>query len=195
MNNLWGGMILVGIVYAAFHNGFGVVTQAALESGKEAVDLALAMAGVMAMWTGLMEIAQETGLLKAVTGRIRPLIRWLFPSLERESRAGELIATNFIANVFGLGWAATPAGLEAMQELKLLSTEKEGVASREMCTFLVLNISSLQLVPVNMIAYRSQYGSVNPAIIVGPGILATLVSTMVAVVLCRIMNCVDTGRG
>jgi spore maturation protein A len=195
MNYLWGGMILIGIVYAAFHGGFGDLTQAALDSGKEAVDLALAMAGVMAMWTGLMEIAQETGLLRAMTNRIRPLIHWLFPSLKRESKAGELIATNFIANVFGLGWAATPAGLEAMQELKLLSKEKEGVASGEMCTFLVLNISSLQLIPVNMIAYRSQYGSVNPALIVGPGILATTVSTIVAILLCQVMNLVDTGRG
>jgi spore maturation protein A len=191
MNYLWGAMILIGIVFSAFHGELGMVTQAALDSGKEAVDLALSMAGIMAMWTGLMEIARETKLLQAMSNRMAPLIHWLFPSLCRGSRAAELIATNFIANIFGLGWAATPAGLEAMQELKLISTEKEGTASREMCTFLLLNISSLQLIPVNMIAYRSQYGSANPALIVGPGILATTVSTVVAVVLCRIMNRLD----
>jgi spore maturation protein A len=181
-------MILVGITFSAFHGGLGTVTQAALDSGKEAVDLALSMAGVIAMWTGLMEIASETRMLKALSGCLAPVIRWLFPSLRKDSRAMELIATNFVANIFGLGWAATPAGLEAMQELKLISAEKEGTASPEMCTFLVLNISSLQLIPVNMIAYRSQYGSVNPALIVGPGILATMVSTFVAVLLCQIMN-------
>ena len=187
MNYLWGGMIVIGVIFGALHGGFGLITEAAVDSAKEAVNLAIAMAGVVAMWSGLMEIAQETGMLAACTKRLRPLLKFLFPGLQQESRANELIATNFIANIFGLGWAATPAGLEAMQELKLLSGEKRGIASREMCTFLVLNISSLQLIPVNMIAYRSQYGSVNPAAIVGPGIVATLVSTLTAVILCKIM--------
>lgn len=187
MNYLWGGMIVIGVIFGALHGGFGSITEAAVDSAKEAVNLAIAMAGVVAMWSGLMEIAQETGMLAACTRRLRPLLKFLFPGLPGESHANELIATNFIANIFGLGWAATPAGLEAMQELKLLSGEKKGVASREMCTFLVLNISSLQLIPVNMIAYRSQYGSVNPAAIVGPGIVATLVSTLTAVILCKMM--------
>ena len=187
MNYLWGGMIVIGIIFGAFHGGFGLITTAAVDSAKEAVSLAIAMAGVVAMWTGLMEIAQETGLLKACAKRLRPLLRFLFPGLPKESRANELIATNFIANIFGLGWAATPAGLEAMQELKLLSGERKGVASREMCTFLVINISSLQLIPVNMIAYRSQYGSLKPAAIIAPAILATTISTVVGVIFALIM--------
>ena len=187
MNYLWGGMIVIGVIFGALHGGFGLITEAAVSSSKEAVNLTIAMAGVIAMWTGLMEIAQETGILAACTKKLRPLLKLLFPGLPQESRANELIATNFIANIFGLGWAATPAGLEAMQELQLLSGEKKGVASREMCTFLVLNISSLQLIPVNMIAYRSQYGSVNPAAIVGPGIVATFVSTLTALILCKVM--------
>lgn len=188
MNYLWGGMIIIGVLFGAFHGGFGQITEAAVDSAKEAVNLAITMAGVIAMWTGLMEIAEQTGILAGCAKKLRPLLKFLFPDLPQESRASELIATNFMANVFGLGWAATPAGLEAMQELQMLSGEKKGVASREMCTFLVLNISSLQLIPVNMIAYRSQYGSVNPAAIVGPGIVATFVSTLVAVVLCKVMN-------
>ena len=188
MNYLWGGMIVIGVIFGALHGGFGMITEAAVNAAKEAVNLAIAMAGVVAMWSGLMEIAQETGMLASCTKKLRPLLKFLFPGLPQESRANELIATNFIANIFGLGWAATPAGLEAMQELKMLSGEKNGVASREMCTFLVLNISSLQLIPVNMIAYRSQYGSVNPAAIVGPGIVATLVSTLTAVILCKIIG-------
>ena len=187
MNYIWGGVIVIGVIFGAVHGGFGLITEAAVSSSKEAVNLAIAMAGVIAMWTGLMEIAQETGILAACTKKLRPLLKLLFPGLPQESRANELIATNFIANIFGLGWAATPAGLEAMQELQLLSGEKKGVASREMCTFLVLNISSLQLIPVNMIAYRSQYGSVNPAAIVGPGIVATFVSTLTALILCKVM--------
>lgn len=212
MNYLWGGMIVIGIIFGAFHGGFGQITEAAVDSAKEAVSLAVTMAGVIAMWTGLMEIAEQTGIVRGCAGRLRPLLKFLFPSLPADSRAGELIATNFMANIFGLGWAATPAGLEAMEELERLEDKKragapslarerkgrkagrdagaavpKGVASREMCTFLVLNISSLQLIPVNMIAYRSQYGSVNPAAIVGPGIVATAVSTLVAVVCCKVM--------
>ena len=194
MNYLWGGMIVIGVIFGALHGGFGLITEAAVNAAKEAVNLAIAMAGVVAMWSGLMEIAQETGMLASCTKKLRPLLKFLFPGLPQESRANELIATNFIANIFGLGWAATPVGLEAMQELKMLSGEKNGVASREMCTFLVLNISSLQLIPVNMIAYRSQYGSVNPAAIVGPGIVATLVSTLTAVILCKVM-CAGKNHG
>lgn len=187
MNYLWGGMIVIGVIFSALHGGFGLITEAAVSSAKEAVNLAIAMTGVVAMWTGLMEIAKEAGMLAYCAKKMRPFLKFLFPRLPRESRANELIATNFIANIFGLGWAATPAGLEAMQELKLFSSEKPGVASLEMCTFLVLNISSLQLIPVNMIAYRSQYGSVNPTAVVGPGIVATFVSTLTAVILCKIM--------
>lgn len=187
MNYLWGGMIVIGVIFGALHGGFGQITEAAVDSAKEAVSLAIAMAGVVAMWSGLMEIAQQTGLLGACAKKLRPLLKFLFPDLPKESRANELIATNFIANIFGLGWAATPAGLEAMQELKLLSGKNTDTASREMCTFLLLNVSSLQLIPVNMIAYRSQYGSVNPAAIVGPGIVATMVSTLAAVILCKVM--------
>ena len=182
MNYLWGGMIVIGVIFGALHGGFGLITDAAVDSAKEAVNIAIAMAGVVATWPGLMETAQETGMLSVCTKKLRPLLKFLVPGLPQERRANELIATNFIANIFGLGWAATPAGLEAMQELKLLSGEKTGVASREMCTFLVLNISSLQLIPVNIIAYRSQYGSVSPTSIIGMGLIATIVSTTAGVI-------------
>lgn len=111
--------------------------------------------------------------------------------------AREYITTNVIANIFGLGWAATPAGLKAMEALSDLEEErrktgqqarKKGTASNEMCTFLVLNIASLQLIPVNIIAYRSQYGSVNPAAILAPSLVATLISAVVAVVFCKLMD-------
>ena len=98
MNYLWGGMIVIGVIFGAVHGGFGLITEAAVSSSKEAVNLAIAMAGVIAMWTGLMEIAQETGILAACTKKLRPLLKLLFPGLPQESHANELIATNFIAN-------------------------------------------------------------------------------------------------
>ena len=155
--------------------------------------------GVMSLWVGLMEIAEKAGLIQSASRRIRPLIRFLFPNLPVGHPAEEHITTNLIANVLGLGWAATPAGLRAMEELGRLEEDrrsgrqpgpiqKRGVASNEMCTFLIINISSLQLIPVNVIAYRSQYGSVNPAAIVGAGIIATSISTLAALLYCKIMD-------
>lgn len=188
-------MILVGIVYGAFTGRMQEVTDAALASSKEAVMLCITMVGVMALWVGIMEIAKEAGMIQGLTRKVRPLIRFLFPGIPADHPANEYISTNFIANFLGLGWAATPAGLKAMEMLGELNQEEcqryggsPSTASNEMCTFLILNISSLQLIPVNIIAYRSQYGSVNPTAIVGPAIVATAVSTVVAVVFCRVMD-------
>jgi spore maturation protein A len=146
-----------------------------------------------------MEIAKESGLVESLSKGLRPLLKFLFPRIPTEHEAFSYISLNFIANILGLGWAATPAGLKAMEALTKLEQErenpaflakdtKERMASNEMCIFLIMNISSLQLIPVNMIAYRSQYGSVNPTIIIAPAIIATLVSTMAAIVYCKIKD-------
>ena len=230
MNYLWGFMITAGIVYAAFNGTLPEVTQAAVDSSKEAVTLCVTMTGVMSLWVGLMRIAEKAGIIQGAVRGLKPFLRFLFPDIPKGHAANQYIAENFIANVFGLGWAATPAGLKAMEELAKLEEERgapgytqadgivthggaetigghgrgsltdgsgavggrkekrERIASNEMCTFLILNISSLQLIPVNMIAYRSQYGSVNPAGIIAPAIVATFVSTAVAVVYCKVKD-------
>lgn len=199
LNYLWAGMILIGIIFAAFNGRMPDITNAALDSSKEAITLCITMMGVMCFWVGLMEIASKAGIIRGASRRIRPVVRFLFPELPAGHPAQEHITTNIIANVLGLGWAATPAGLRAMEELSKLEEERrqgrlpgpvrrKGIASNEMCAFLILNISSLQLIPVNMIAYRSQYGSANPAGIIAPAIVATFVSTAVAVVYCKIMD-------
>ncbi|MCF2667958.1 nucleoside recognition protein [Faecalicatena contorta] len=199
LNYLWAAMILLGIIFAAFTGRMPDITNAAIDSSKEAISLCITMMGVMSLWVGLMEIAEKAGLIQSASRRIRPLIRFLFPNLPVGHPAEEHITTNLIANVLGLGWAATPAGLRAMEELGRLEEDrrsgrqpgpiqKRGVASNEMCTFLIINISSLQLIPVNVIAYRSQYGSVNPAAIVGAGIIATSISTLAALLYCKIMD-------
>ena len=199
MNYLWGGMILVGVIYGTITGNLKAVTEAAIDSSKEAVNLCVVMAGVTALWVGMMRIAENTGLLDAMVKKMRPVMKFLFPAIPQDHPANSHMAMNIVANILGLGWAATPAGLKGMEALADLEDErrkgeiagiiqKQGTASNEMCTFLILNISSLQLIPVNIIAYRSQYGSVNPAAIVGPGIVATAVSTAVAVVFCKVMD-------
>lgn len=191
MNYLWAGMMLVGIVYAAFHGTLPQVTEGALDAAKEAVSLCITMTGVMSFWVGLMKIAEKTGMIAGLSRKLKPILQFLFPGIPKGHIANEYIATNFIANVFGLGWAATPAGLKAMEALEDLEKERGNsgdAASDEMCTFLILNISSLQIISVNLIAYRSQYGSANPAAIVGPGIVATVCSTLAAIIFCKIIN-------
>ena len=134
----------------------------------------------------MMEIAVKSGLMKRVSRAMYPFIHWLFPDIPLQHKANEYIAANMAANILGLGWAATPAGLKAMKELKKLENTYE--ASDMMCAFLVLNISSLQLIPINMIAYRSQYGSVNPTAVVLPAILATMISTLAGILFIKGME-------
>ena len=197
VNFLWAGMIIIGISYGALQGNLAEITNAALDSSKEAVTLCITMMGVMAFWMGLMEIATKAGIIQLATKGIMPIIRFFFPHIPKGHKANQHIATNLIANILGLGWAATPAGLEAMEALGELEEDRRrgtisgvarprGVASNEMCTFLILNISSLQLIPINIIAYRSQYGSVNPAGIVGAGLVATAISTLVAALFCKL---------
>lgn len=196
MNYLWGGMLIVGIIYGALTGNLNEVTNGAINASKEAVSLAVALLGVTAMWSGLMEIASGAGIIDWMTRKIRPILRFLFPRITDGHPALEAISVNMIANFFGLGAAATPAGLRAMEELEGLEEERRkkgcgvprGTANREMCTFLIVNISSLQLIPVNVIAYRGQYGSVNPTAIVGPAIAATALSTLAGVVFCKVMD-------
>lgn len=181
LNYIWGFLIVVGIIVGALTGNIDHVSDAALSSTKEAVSLCITMLGIMALWTGIMQVARATGLIASLTKGIRPVIRLLFPDLPKDHIVNEYIASNMIANIIGLGWAATPMGLMAMKELATLNKNKE-IASCDMCTFLIINISSLQLIPVNIIAYRSQYGSIKPTAILGVAIVATLFSTMIGVI-------------
>lgn len=181
LSYLWGFMIIVGIIVGVLNGNIAEVGNAAINSSKEAVTLCISMVGIMAMWTGMMQVAKKCGLVASFTKALRPVIRFLFPELPKGHVVNEYIASNMIANMLGLGWAATPMGLMAMKELKKLNNDSD-LASCDMCTLLIVNISSLQLIPVNIIAYRSQYGSVNPAEILMAGIITTSISTLAGVI-------------
>ena len=215
LNYIWSGMILLGILWGGFHGRLPQVTEGALTAAREAVTLCITMLGIMSLWTGILEIGKQAGLVDSLSEKMRPFLRFMFPRLNPRSEAARQISVNFTANMLGLGWAAAPAGLKAMEELKKLEKERragsmfgdvsgiapqitsgipfkiapeENTASNEMCTFLILNISSLQLIPMNIIAYRSQYGSTAPAAVAGPALAATFLSTAAAIVFCRIMD-------
>ena len=162
LNYVWAVMMAVGILWGALHGRLPEVTNGALEAAGEAVTLGITMLGVMSFWTGILEIGQKAGLIEALAGKMYPVLRFLFPKIPKGHPALESISANMIANMLGLGWAATPAGLKAMGELEQLEEERRerrlekdcypvlrGTASNEMCTFLIINISSLQLIPIN----------------------------------------------
>lgn len=192
LNYIWAFMILIGILYGAFTGNISEVSNGFLTSSKEAVTLCITMLGVLSFWSGIMEIGKRAGIIRQMTKLIMPFVNFLFPDIPKNHESREYITTNIIANILGLGWAATPPGLKAMESLSKLNEEKNGrkkvhISSDEMCTFLVINISSLQIIPMNIIAYRSQYGSINPASIVVPAIIATSASTMAAIIFCKLM--------
>lgn len=187
LNYLWSFMILAGLLWGAVSGNLGEVTQSLIESAQDAVALGITMLGVMIFWCGIMEIGKKAGLLDWLTKKMDPLLDFLFPDLKADHPARGPIAVNLVANLLGLGMASTPAGLQAMQEMD----QKDGTATAAMCTFLVLNISSLQLIPVSLIAYRSQYGSSDPGAVIGPALAATACSTLTAVLFCKMMQAVS----
>ena len=208
LNTLWTFLLLAGIGWGTLTGNARATGEALLEGAASGVSLCMTMFGVLALWSGILEIASTSGLMDAISRRMRPLLHWLFPRIPDGHPALAPIAANLTANLFGLGWAATPAGLAAMEALVQLEEERRSpgfrseneenndagdtdetqirTASDEMCTFVILNTSSLQLIPVTMIAYRSQYGSANPTAIVLPVILATSISTIAAVIFCKV---------
>lgn len=187
LNLIWCSMLLIGIIYGIISGNGSNVSNGIIDSATQAIELCITMAGVMGMWCGVMKIAEKSGLLDSITKKIQPMLKILFKDIPKGNPAWDYISLNIVANLLGLGWAATPAGLNAMGELGKINNYKEN-ATDDMCTFLVINISSLQLIPVNIIAYRSSYGSVNPAKITGPAILATLISSVTAIIFCIIIR-------
>lgn len=180
MNKIWCFMILAGLIVGSFNGKITALSDTILSSSKEAVELCILMFGIVGLWSGLMNIALSLGITTQLQKLLTPFLTFLFPNLKNQ-KAKEYISTNIVANILGLGWATTPSGLKAMEELQKDNPDKN-TATNEMCSFLILNISSLQLIPINIIAYRSQYGSVNPSKILIPGLIATLGSTIVAVI-------------
>ena len=187
LDYLWGTIILFGILFAFINNNLFCVTNAVINYSREAVNICLAMLGILSTWSGLINIAEKSGLINYLSKKIMPVLKFLFPNLAPESKAIKYISINIIANILGLSWAATPAGLKAMQELQKINPQKE-LASTEMCMFMILNMSSLQLICVNIIAYRAQYNSINPSEIIGPGILATFISTIAGIIITKIFE-------
>src|SRR5690625_616266 len=193
VNLIWAFMAIIGIVYAMFNGTMDEVNKALFQSANEAVTLSISLISILVFWLGMMKIAEQAGLLRGLANLFKPIVHWLFPELPKNHPAIGYILSNVTANMFGLGSAATPMGLKAMEEMKKLSNSP--VASRSMITFLALNTSSLTLIPTKVIAIRMQYNSLSPTEIVGTTIIATIISTISAVMLDRLFNYFSKDEG
>ncbi len=165
----------------------GQVTSAAIKAGNTGVEIAIGLIGVMALWLGVMKIAEEAGLTKVLARMVKPITRWLFPSIPSEHPAIGAMIMNIAANMLGLSNAATPLGLKAMEELDKLNPNK-GEATDDMCTFLVLNTSAITMIPATAIAIRASLGSQNPQMIILPSILAATCATIVGVTTVKLIQ-------
>lgn len=186
VNKIWGFFIVVGIVFAFFTGKIDVINNEILNSCKNTLELIFQLFPVIALWLGIMKIATASGLLQIVSNKLSPFLRIIFPEIPKDHPALGYISSNIIANVFGLGSAATPFGLKAMESLQEINPNKKE-ASRSMITFLVLNTSGLTLIPTTIISMRLLYGSTNPTEVILPCILATLISTITGLTLDRIL--------
>jgi spore maturation protein A len=184
VNHIWFWMILSGVVAAVAQGRVELVTRAALTGAKEAVAVCIGLISILVFWMGMMRIAQDAGLLEKLARLLRPVVRFLFPSVPPNHPAMGYILSNISANLFGLGNAATPMGIKAMEELKKMNPDSK-TASPAMCTLLALNTSGFTLIPTTIIGLRMKYGSADPTEIIGTTLLATLCSTLVAILLDR----------
>ncbi|WP_371018606.1 nucleoside recognition domain-containing protein [Pseudalkalibacillus sp. JSM 102089] len=184
VNLIWAGLFLIGILFALINGTMEEVNKAIFTGAEEAVAVCIGLLSVLIFWLGLMKIAQRAGLLDLLGRGFKPIARKLFPEVPPGHPAMGYILSNMMANMFGLGNAATPMGIKAMEELKKLNDMKDN-ATRSMITLLALNTSSLTLIPTSVIAIRMKYGSVSPTEIVGTTIAATACSTIGAILIDR----------
>lgn len=186
INGIWMGMVLISTLTAAYTGTMPEVTKASFDSAKSAVTLAIGLIGPMALWLGIMKIAEAGGLMQSIARGLRPVMVRLFPEVPPEHPAMAAMIMNMAANTLGLGNAATPMGIKAMQELDKLSAEK-GTATNAMCLFLAINTSSVTILPLGVITVRAAAGASAPSAILIPAIVATICSTTVAIVTAKLM--------
>lgn len=186
VTKIWSFFIIVGILFSIITNNLSILNEEILDSSKVTLNMIFEIFPIMALWLGIMNIAKESGLLQKISNAISPYLSKLFPDIPKNHESIGYIASNIIINIFGLGSAATPFGLKAMKSLQELNDKKD-TASKSMITFLVINTAGVTLVPTTIIALRMLYKSVNPTEIVLPCIIATVLSSICAIIFDRII--------
>ncbi|MCG0276631.1 MAG: spore maturation protein [Thermosediminibacteraceae bacterium] len=187
LNAIWFLLIIIGVIVGGATGNIEAVTKAAIDSANTAVELSMGLIGVMALWLGIMKIAEEAQLASALARLLKPIMVRLFPDVPATHPAMGAMILNIAANMLGLGNAATPLGLKAMKELQELNDKKD-TATNAMCTFLAINTSSVQLIPATTIALMASAGSTNPTAIIGTTLVATTASTVAGVIAVKLFE-------
>lgn len=180
LNYIWLGLVLLAVFVGGFMGRMKEVTEGAVKGAETAVTLAIGLIGIMTLWLGIMRLAEKSGLVQAVARALRPILKWLFPDVPADHPAMGSMVLNMAANMLGLINAATPLGLRAMKDLEKLN-KRPGTATNAMCTFLAINTSSIQILPITAVGVLAAHGSKNPTLIIGTAFLATIVSTVVGI--------------
>jgi spore maturation protein A len=187
LNYIWFGLMAISLVVAAFNGTAEAVTKGAVDSASTAVTIAIGLVGVMTLWLGMMKIAEAAGLVSMLGRALRPVLRWMFPEVPAEHPAAGAIVLAIAANMLGLNNAATPLGIKAMEDLQQLNGDKE-TATNPMVTFMAMTTSGVQLIPSTMIALLAAAGSTNPTAIIAPGLVATFIGTVAAIVTAKLLQ-------
>ena len=185
LNIIWPLFIVISFIYAFFFGNIEQVSNGIFESLTDVVNLSLTFLGTMCLWNGIMEIAKKTTLIKKLTSLLKPLIKFLFPELTKNEKAKEEISMNIIANVLGLGNAATPLGLKAMKTMQKENKDKTTL-SNSMAMFILINTASIQLIPTNVIAIRNSLNSTAPTQIIFPVWIATIVAAISSIMAAKV---------
>lgn len=185
INYIWGTMVLVAVVFGAINGKIPEVTNAVMSGAEDAVAMTISLMGIMCFWTGIMKIAEDTGVTDVIARLLQPLMKVLFPNL-RDPEAKKAIVMNMTANMLGMSNAATPLGLDAMEKLSKHANGKR--ATDEMCMFIVINTASIQLIPSTIIAMRQAAGAVSPADIIIPVWICSLCAVTVGVIAVKIFS-------
>ena len=186
LNILWPAFIILSFIYAIFSGRINEINNGIFTSVADAVELSITFLGTICLWNGIMEIAKKTTLMERITKLLRPLINYLFPELKKNEKAKQEISLNMVANIMGLGNAATPLGLKAMKTMQK-DNKKKDTLTNSMLMFIVINTASLQLIPTNVIAIRMSLGSENPTSIILPVWIATIIAAVVGVFFTKIL--------
>jgi spore maturation protein A len=186
LNKIWPAFLIISFIYAILNGNIEEFNNSIFTSCAQTVDLILKLFGTMCLWNGLMKIVQETSLMKKLTKFISPLMKILFPKMKKEDKEYKEITINIIANLLGIGNAATPLGLKAMQTMQEKNPQKDKITD-SMAMFIVLNTASIQLIPSTVIAVRASLGSVNPSQIIVPVWIATIAADVAGIVASKIL--------
>jgi spore maturation protein A len=193
INKLWFYMIVIAVAFAATGQRLEVLTEEMFASLRSSIDLGIGLLGGMMLWCGVLKVAERSGLVDNISALIQPFMKMLFRGIPAKSAAMGAMIMNITSNMLGLGNAATPMGLKAMQELQELNRRKD-TATNAMCLFLVINAAPVQLLPATVLSLRASVGSANPGIIIFPAIMSSFAAVSVGVIICKLFEGISGGR-